>query len=48
LGKRLPQQWLAGFEPDLTKVEPVTRKNSKSAQRQRAKKRALAGSKRGR
>ncbi|PKG55015.1 DEAD/DEAH box helicase [Shewanella sp. GutDb-MelDb] len=48
LDKRLPQQWLAGFEPDLTKVEPVTRKNSKSAQRQRAKKRALAGSKRGR
>ncbi|MCL1051135.1 DEAD/DEAH box helicase [Shewanella abyssi] len=46
LDKRLPQQWLAGFEPDLTKVEPVSRKNSKSAQRQRAKKRALAGSKR--
>ncbi|QQX79156.1 DEAD/DEAH box helicase [Shewanella sp. KX20019] len=45
LDKRLPQQWLAGFEPDLTKAEPVTRKNSKSAQRQRAKKRALAGSK---
>ncbi|WOT06030.1 DEAD/DEAH box helicase [Shewanella youngdeokensis] len=43
LDKRLPQQWLPGFEPDLTKAEPVSRKNSKAAQRQRAKKRALGG-----
>ncbi|MGS0690268.1 DEAD/DEAH box helicase [Shewanella sp. 0m-8] len=46
LDKRLPQQWLEGFEPDLTKLEPITRKNSKAAQRQRAKKRALGANKR--
>ncbi|MCL1146055.1 DEAD/DEAH box helicase [Shewanella sp. 10N.261.52.F9] len=46
LDKRLPQQWLAGFEPDLTKMEEPSRKNSKAAQRQRAKKRALGGKKR--
>ncbi|GIU13238.1 MULTISPECIES: DEAD/DEAH box helicase [unclassified Shewanella] len=46
LDKRLAPQWLPGFEPDLTKSEPVSRKNSKSAERQRAKKRALGGSKR--
>ncbi|GIU43525.1 DEAD/DEAH box helicase [Shewanella sairae] len=46
LDKRLPQQWLTGFEPDLTKIEQPSRKNSKAAQRQRAKKRALGGNKR--
>ncbi len=46
LDKRLPQQWLTGFEPDLTKMEEPSRKNSKAAQRQRAKKRALGGNKR--
>ncbi|WP_028769111.1 DEAD/DEAH box helicase [Shewanella fidelis] len=46
LDKRLPQQWLPGFEPDLTKMEQPSRKNSKAAQRQRAKKRALGGKKR--
>lgn len=46
LDKRLPQQWLTGFEPDLTKMEQPSRKNSKAAQRQRAKKRALGGNKR--
>jgi len=38
---RLPQQWLEGFEPDPMRVVEVSRKNSKSAQKQRAKKRAL-------
>nr|WP_283105812.1 DEAD/DEAH box helicase [Shewanella kaireitica] len=41
LDKRLPQQWLPGFEPDLTKMDVQPRKNGKAAQRQRAKKRAL-------
>lgn len=40
LDMRLPQQWLAGFEPDLTKSTPELRKNSKSAQKQRARRRA--------
>ncbi|QYJ87158.1 DEAD/DEAH box helicase [Shewanella mesophila] len=39
LDKRLPQQWLPGFEPDLTKVDPFAGRNSKSAQKRRAKKR---------
>ena len=47
LDTRLPQQWLEGFEPDLTKSISVTRKNSKSAQKQRARRRAT-GSKRSR
>ncbi|RTR32836.1 DEAD/DEAH box helicase [Shewanella atlantica] len=47
LDSRLPQQWLPGFEPDLTKAEPVTRKNSKAAQKQRAKRRASGGKKPG-
>jgi len=47
LDSRLPQQWLPGFEPDLTKAEPVTRKNSKAAQKQRAKRRASGGKKSG-
>ncbi|WP_420553962.1 DEAD/DEAH box helicase [Neptuniibacter marinus] len=41
LDERLPQQWLEGFEPDFTRVIEVNRKNSKSAQKRRAKKRAL-------
>ena len=41
LDTRLPQQWLEGFEPDPMRVVEVSRKNSKSAQKQRAKKRAL-------
>ncbi|MEC4726405.1 DEAD/DEAH box helicase [Shewanella sp. D64] len=43
LDTRLPQQWLAGFEPDLTKSSPDLRKNSKSAQKQRARRRAAGG-----
>ncbi|WP_339892528.1 DEAD/DEAH box helicase [Neptuniibacter pectenicola] len=41
LDTRLPQQWLEGFEPDLTRVIEAGRKNSKTAQKRRAKKRAL-------
>jgi len=37
---RLNQQWLPGYEPDLTKEIPQDRKNSKAAQKRRAKKRA--------
>lgn len=45
LDKRLAQQWLPGFEPDLDKMSVQPRKNGKAAQRQRAKKRALSGQK---
>ncbi|MBW8185806.1 DEAD/DEAH box helicase [Shewanella nanhaiensis] len=45
LDTRLPQQWLEGFEPDLTKSVSVTRKNSKSAQKQRARRRATGSKK---
>ncbi|MCF5761538.1 DEAD/DEAH box helicase [Aeromonas veronii] len=45
LDTRLPQQWFPGFEPDLTRFEP--RRNSKAAQKQRARKQALAGNKGG-
>lgn len=41
LDKRLPQQWLQGFEPDFNKMTDEPRRNSKAAQKQRAKKRAL-------
>ncbi|WP_299005112.1 DEAD/DEAH box helicase [uncultured Shewanella sp.] len=41
LDTRLPQQWLTGFEPDLTKSTPVDYKNTKSAQKKRARRRAL-------
>ncbi|MBE0365263.1 hypothetical protein PULV_a2029 [Pseudoalteromonas ulvae UL12] len=41
LDQRLPQQWLAGYEPDLTKEPVDNRKNSKSAQKRRAKKRSF-------
>lgn len=40
LDQRLPQQWLPGFEPDLTREIPQQRKNSRSAQKRRAKQRA--------
>ncbi|WP_300477960.1 DEAD/DEAH box helicase [Shewanella sp.] len=46
LDKRLPQQWLPGFEPDFDKMETEPRRNGKAAQKQRAKKRALGGKKR--
>ncbi|WP_415881290.1 DEAD/DEAH box helicase [Neptuniibacter sp. QD72_48] len=41
LDTRLPQQWLQGFEPDLTREIEITRNNTKAAQKRRAKKRAL-------
>jgi superfamily II DNA/RNA helicase len=37
---RLPQQWLPGYEPDLTKESAVSRKNSRTSQKRRAKERA--------
>ena len=43
LDKRLPQQWLTGFEPDFNKMDAEPRRNGKAAQKQRAKKRALGG-----
>ncbi len=43
LDTRLPQQWFPGFEPDLTRFEPEPRRSSKAAQKQRARKQALAG-----
>jgi len=47
LDRRLPQQWLAGFEPDLNVIAPVTRKTTKAALKQQARKKALAASSRG-
>lgn len=41
LGDRLPQSWYPGFEPDLTKPIKEVRKNSRSAQKKRAKNRAF-------
>lgn len=41
LDKRLPQQWLPGFELDFNKMDTEPRRNGKAAQKQRAKKRAL-------
>ncbi|SFC96582.1 DEAD/DEAH box helicase [Pseudoalteromonas denitrificans] len=38
---RLPQQWLPGYEPDLTKPPVENFKNTKSAQKRRTKKRAF-------
>ena len=40
LDTRLPQQWLPGYEPDLTKEVPVSRKNTRTAQKKRHKERA--------
>ncbi|MFD2229519.1 DEAD/DEAH box helicase [Alkalimarinus sediminis] len=41
LDARLPQQWLPGYEPDLTKEQPVSRKNTRTAQKRRSKQRAF-------
>ena len=38
---RLLQQWLPGYEPDLTKTEAVMRKISKGKEKQRARKKAF-------
>lgn len=46
LDKRLPQQWELGFEPDLTKAPVISGKNSRAAQKQRAKRRAGRGKRR--
>ena len=40
LDTRLPQQWLPGYEPDLTKEVMVSRKNTRTAQKRRSKERA--------
>lgn len=42
LDSRLMQQWLPGYEPDLTK-ESKTDRNSEGGQKQRARKHALGG-----
>ncbi|MGY6040598.1 DEAD/DEAH box helicase [Aeromonas sp. AE23HZ002T15] len=47
LDTRLPQQWFPGFEPDLTRFEPEPRRNSRAAQKQKARKQALSGNKGG-
>ena len=41
LDTRLPQSWYPGYEPDLTKPIPSNKKNSRTAQKQRAKSRAF-------
>lgn len=41
LDERLPQQWLPGYEPDLTKETRNSRNNSNVAQKRRAKQRAF-------
>jgi len=48
LDTRFPQQWLPGFEPDLTKEAPISRKNSRSSQNKRRKDRAYGKSKKSR
>jgi len=48
LDTRFPQQWLSGFEPDLTKETPVSRKNTRSAQNKRRKDRAYGKNKKNR
>ena len=45
LDSRLPQQWLPGFEPDLTKEIPTSKKNSRTAQNKRRKDRAYGRNK---
>ncbi|MGL4475575.1 MAG: DEAD/DEAH box helicase [Shewanella sp.] len=44
LGRRLPEQWYPGFEPDLTKEYERPKSLSKAAQKQAARKKALAQS----
>ena len=41
LDTRLNQQWYPGYEPDLTKEPSTNRKNTKAAQKRRAKQRAF-------
>jgi len=41
LDSRLMQQWLPGYEPDLTKTEAVMKKISKGKEKQRARKKAF-------
>ena len=41
LNTSLPQQWLPGYEPDLTREVKPSRKNSRGAQKKRARDRAL-------
>ena len=41
LDARLNQQWYPGYEPDLTKEPSTNRKNTKAAQKRRAKQRAF-------
>lgn len=45
LDTRLPQQWFPGFEPDLTRDITTPRRNSKGAQKQKARCQALGGNK---
>ncbi len=40
IGTRLAQQWLPGYEPDLTKTPADTKKNSRGSQKRRTKNRA--------
>ena len=44
LNERLAQQWFPGFEPDLTREIPKSKKNSRGAQKRRAKERAYGNS----
>lgn len=44
LNERVAQQWFEGFEPDFTKERTAKKKNSKAAQKGRAKQRAHSGS----
>ena len=48
LDQRLMQQWLPGYEPDLTKQFEDSCKNSRSAEKRRAKKRAFGNNKKNR
>jgi len=41
LDNKLMQQWLPGYEPDLTKVEKPNRSNNKSKSKKQARKKAL-------
>jgi len=41
LDSKLMQQWLPGYEPDLTKVEKPNRSNNKSKSKKQARKKAL-------
>jgi ATP-dependent RNA helicase RhlE len=45
LDTRLPQQWLPGYEPDLTKEIKSSKKNGRTAQNKRRKDRAYGKNK---